>query len=271
MAINFEDIKQNFFINYLKYWIIFLLILLIYFFNSIRGHYFGTNNITANVNGAIYITSGVAINNRYVIASRSIVETACFNELTKLRGNFYVVDNRSIYRAVVDQSDPLNDMILLRLKNNQDALVSYAILENSKPKYSLNRRFIVPVVLNKPGTFDFKLARMVSDSDNVFFVAVRNILNRQRLSGMPIFNRNYVMQGVIREEDNEYNGMTKRDKILNAANIQTTYLVNDINIVKSFLNRYGIEYYVIDGNTDLDNEKYNPKNSVVNIICVQEY
>ncbi len=271
MAINFKDIKQNFFIDYLKYWIIFFLLLSIYLLNGIRKYYFSTSNIIANVDDAMYITSGVAINDKYVIADKKTIEESCFGRLTETRGDFYIVDSRSIYGAAIDKGDAINNMVLLRLKNNQDSLDNYAILDLGQPKYSVNKRFIVPIVLNRPGKFNFKLVRAVASKDSNFFIAIKNSLKRSGLSGMPVFNRNYVLQGIIREENDKYSEMTNRDRILNKANIQETYLVNGIDTVKNFLNRYNIEYSVIDGNVNLNNEKYNPKASVVNIICVQKY
>lgn len=271
MAINFRDIKQNFFIDYLKYWIIFFLLLSIYFLNGVRKYYFSTSNITLNIDGAMYIASGVAINDKYVIANKKIVEDLCFGSLTDTRGDFYIVDSKSIYGATIDRSDTINNMVLLRLKNNQDSLNSYAVLELGQPKYSINKRLLIPVVLNKPGKFNFKLVRVVANTDNNFFIAIKNSLKRNGLFGMPVFNRNYVMQGIIKEENDNYGAIKNRDIILNKANIQETYLVNGIDTVKKFLNRYNIEYSVIDGNINLNNEKYNPKASIVNIICVQKY
>ena len=61
MTINFKDIKQAFFIDYLKYWIIFFLILVIYFLNNQRKYLFETNN---------YITKNDSIYNINVLKSR---------------------------------------------------------------------------------------------------------------------------------------------------------------------------------------------------------
>ncbi len=271
MAINFEDIKQNFFINYLRYWIIFLLCVLIYLLSSIQRYYFSTSNITDNIDNSIYITSGVAINNKYVITNKKAIEDSCFGRLTGAKGDFYIVDSRSIYGATIVKGDSISNMILLRLTNNQDSLDSYAIFDISQPRYSINRRLIVPVVFNKPGRFHFNSTRIVANSDNNFFIVAKDAFKKKDLSGMPVFNKNYVVLGIVREENNNYSGIISRDKILDKINMQKTYLVNGINTIKNFLNTYNVEYSVINGNTNLDNSTYNPRASVVNIICVQKY
>ena len=120
MTINFKDIKQAFFIDYLKYWIIFFLILVIYFLNNQRKYLFETNKITMDIERAIYVSNGVAINNKYVLTNKSLVDKSCIGALTKRKGRFYIITKDFIMPAVISYSDAISNMVLLKLSNNRD-------------------------------------------------------------------------------------------------------------------------------------------------------
>lgn len=271
MAVNFKDIRQHFFLDYLKYWIAFFIVLLLYCLNIARRHLYSTSNITLNIENAIYAANGVAINRKYVLTSKSLIDKYCVGSLSGLRSNIYVIDSSNLYRAFVVKSDSISNLMLLELKNFEDNLMNYAIIQIDQPVYKKDSKLIMPKVINSPASFSFQDARVVESRASDFFIISKNVINRENALGMPIFNKNYVLQGVVKEMNSNYEGRTSSDRILENANIQTTYSVNNTTTLKRFLDSQNIEYSVINGNINLNNERYNPKKSVVNIICIKSY
>lgn len=271
MAINFEDIKKNFFIEYLKYWIAFFVILFIYILNSKLNYIFGRDEIAKDVENAVYVTTGVAVNEKYVIANKRLIESACIGNLSGRQGSFYVIDTSNIYPAVVDAGDSINNMVLLRLKKNENNLSSYAILQIDTPKYTKNQRSFVPMPINAPGRFDFKTVRTVASNGRDYFIAARGALKKADPVGFPVFSKNYVLQGIVKESSLNYDSRTHRDDVLGKYNIQDTFFVNGVDTIKAFLDKFEIEYSVIGGSANLDNKIYNAKDSVVDVICIKIY
>ncbi len=267
MAINFKDIKKNFFIDYLKYWIIFFIVIIIYFLNNGRKYLLDTDNITLNIDRAIYVANGLAINDYYILTNKQAIDNACVGLITGKKGKFFAVTNERLLPVTISYSDAISNLILLRV--SVSSLRHYAILQIDQPIYNVNRRVILPTTVNVPATFDFKESRIVGKKGDDFFVAFKGIVNEDELPGSPIFNRNYVLQGIIKEKNDSYENKTVRDDILNKSGIQKTYLVNSVNTVRKFLDYFNIEYSVISGNVNINNEIYEPKSSVVNIICVE--
>ena len=65
----------------------------------------------------MYVSSGVAINEYFVIANKEIITNACIGGLSGLQGQLFIVDYYTIYPAVVYMSDSVSNMVLLKLKN----------------------------------------------------------------------------------------------------------------------------------------------------------
>lgn len=269
MAINFKDIKQNFFINYYKYWIAFFVILLVYIINNNIKYNSSVSEITMSIDKAVYVTNAVAINKKCAIANKSIIDEACVGKYSGYKGKFYFVTKESIYPASIENGDTISNMVILKMSKVYDNFSSYAILQKDRTEYANNKRLIIPKTTNKAGTFNFKKTRVVSNNNNVnFFTSNKIIDKKNKILGMPIFNKNFVLQGVVKEQNSNYENKTYKDKILNDSNIQKTYFVNDVNTIKKFLNRYNIEYSIVDSTFNLDNTTYNAKDSIVNVICI---
>lgn len=271
MAVNFKDAWRSYFLNYYKFWTMALLVIVVYFTISLRNDYFKTNRITMGIDDAVYVSSGVAINEKHVLTNKEAIEKKCVGIYSGLKGDIYIVDKNNLYRAVIDAVDPINNILLLRLSKNEAHLRSYAILQISQPEYSVGTRMIVPVMINKPGSFIFKKARVVDDSVGNFFILIKSIFRKDDLSGMPVFNTNFLLHGIIKENNNKYLGKAWRDEFLESIGFRKSYLVDDLDIIKKFLDSHDVEYSVIDYGNNMDNSTYRARDSVVNIICVKTY
>lgn len=271
MAINFKDIKKNFILEYIQYWIIFAVFLLLIIIKSIYNYLYSTDNLTVNVVDAMYVSSGVAINEYFVIANKEIITNACIGGLSGLQGQLFIVDYYTIYPAVVYMSDSVSNMVLLKLKHPSEFLTRYAYLQIDSPEYKVGRRLLMPITTNKPGIFKYQQVKIVADYGNDFFVSTKKITSRDSMTGIPIFNKNFVLQGIVRSKKMDYKNISAKDITLNKMRLQKTFMVNGITTIKAFLERFRIKYYEVSGNTNLNNINYEPKKSIVNIICIPTY
>ena len=267
---NIKDTIKGFFFAYLKYWILLLILILFCLFRNVKRYYTGTDSITLNEKDIIYVGSGIAINQKYVITSLSSIEKGCD---FPYRGTvkYFALDKKRIYALVKDRSDVFNDMILMRLDRYGESFSSYSILQDENEVFNKNKKLLVPKTLNAIGNFVLKNARVIDNDNKGFFVTSKNRMSREDVSGSPIFNNNLVLQGVVKEKNPSYHKkLTRRDEILNKSNIESLYFVNGIDTLRDFLNRYMIEYYIISGDSDLRKKEFNIENSIVNIICIKE-
>ena len=268
MAINFKDIRNNFFTPYKKYWIIFFVLIVLYFLNSTVRYFYYRNKITLGIDRAVYVSNGVAINRYYVLANKKLIDDACVGLITGKKGDFFVITKERIYPAfITNYNDARSNMVLLRITDS--ALKHYAIIQIDQPVYNRNRRIFFPMSVNLPGRFNFMSARITDTISDNFFIALKSFSDDDKLAGTPIFNRNYVLQGLIKEKNNSYATKTFRDLILTKIGFQNGYVVNSVKTIRRFLDSFNVEYSVISGNANIANSKYAPKDSVVNIICVK--
>jgi len=272
--LNFRDIKQNIFINYYKYWIILIFILIIYFFYNYRVYHFHTNKIPKNIENAIYVGSGIVINKHNILVNKDLIENSCVGKYSGLGGKIFAIDKKNIFRVVSIKSNSILNISVLGTKRNEDTFSSYALFNLNNYDYKDNETIIVPKTLNKGGYFEFKEGKVSQIDDNDqsnFFVSVKNTSKKEALYGMPIFNENYILLGVIKDINKNINNETKKEKILNESSVQKTYSVNGIEIIKNFLNEINIPYFMVSGSFSSGKEKYDIENSLVDIICIERY
>jgi hypothetical protein len=269
--INFKDIKQNFFINYYKYWIAVFIILIIFIISGYREYHFNTNKIAGNIKNAVYVGSGIAINKRNVIMSNKLISKACVGKYSGLKGNIFVIDKNDIFQVFVVNSNPMLNIAVLELKRYEDKLSAYALLDISDFDYKENENIIVPRILNKNGYFAFENGKILKTSDTNFFISVKNIAKKDSLLGMPIFNKNYILIGTIRSIADNFPNETMKDKILSKSSVQKNYFANGMYPIKHFLNNINIPYSMISGGFNFGDEKYNVRDSIVDVICIEKY
>lgn len=264
-------IYNNIFIKFFRYWLIvfafYVLYLIISYFNSnVR-----INKIEQVFLKSNYAGNGVAISNKYILANKKIIDDNCFGTVTNKPTNMYILANNTFYEVIIWAKDNINELYLLKLAKYNDNLESYALLQIDEPAYTINKRLLAPFTINKAGSFDFKKVRIVGVKNNNFFITNRNILREKKFFGSPIFNSNYVLQGIIKNESAVYPQKTSRDDILNLIGLQTIYSVNNLQTIKGFLDSNNIKYSMGGENISIENQPNNPMNSVVNIICIKRY
>lgn len=270
MIINIKDTIKGFFFAYLKYWILLFIIILFFIFTGIKRYYTGTDSITLNEKNVVFVGTGIAINKKYIVTNYNIVDQACDFPYRGTR-KFFALDKNRIYALTLDRADPINDLALMRLDKYGENFAAYSILQIESENYNKNKKLLIPRTINVIGNFIFRNARVLENGQKGFFVASKNRLTRENASGSPVFNQNLILQGIVKEKNpSYYNKMDRRDEILNKANIQSIYFVNNIEIIRDFLNKYVIEYYVAPGDLNLRNKEYNIENSIVNIICIKD-
>lgn len=264
-------IYNNIFIKFFKYWLIVFAFCVLYLIISYFNSNVRINKIEQVFLKSNYAGNGVAISNKYILANKKIIDDNCFGIITKHPTHMYVIDNKFSHEVVVWAKDNINDIYLLKLAKYNDNLESYALLQIDEPAYTINKRLLAPFTINRAGSFDFKKVRVVGIKNNNFFITNRNILREKKFYGTPIFNNNYVLQGIIKNESAVYPQKTSRDDILNLIGLQTIYSVNNLQTIKKFLDNNNIKYSMGSENISIENQPNNPMNSVVNIICIKRY
>lgn len=270
--LNFKDIKENFFINYSKYWIGFFILLIIYFLNSYRSYHFQTNKIPRNIENSVYIGSGIVINKNNVIVNKELLDQACIGQYSGLKGNIFAIDKKHTIQVVPLESNSILNITVLGTKRNEDTFDAYALFDINDSNDNINGKIIVPKTLNRGGYFDFNNGRFFkADNSPNFFVSVKNTSAKDALLGMPVFNKNYILLGIIKSISENILNESKRDKLLNNSSVQKTYFVNGVENIKKFLDSKNISYFMASRDFYFGREKYNIENSLVNIICIDRY
>lgn len=269
--LDFKYIKQNFFIDYSKYWTIFFILIITYFFYNYRTYHFNTNKIPGNIENATYVGSGIIINKHNILINKELVENACIGKYSGLRGKMFAIDKNNIIPVVPIKNNSILNITILGTKRNEDTFKSYALFDMNNYDYNNGEKIIVPKTLNKGGYFEFKTGKISQISNLSFFISIKNTFKKEALLGMPIFNKNYILLGIIKNIENNIPNGTKRDQILNKSSVQKTYFVNGIGLIKKFLDNTNIPYSMISGDFNFGEKKYNIKDSVVDIICIKRY
>lgn len=264
-------IYNNIFIKFFKYWLIVFAFCVLYLIISYFNSNVRINKIEQVFLKSKYAGNGVAISNKYILANKKIIDDNCFGTVTNKPANMYILADNTFYEVIIWAKDNINDIYLLKLAKYNDNLESYALLQIDEPAYTINKRLLAPFAINKAGSFDFKKVRVVGTKNNNFFITNRNILRDKKFYGAPIFNNNYVLQGIIKNESAVYPQKTSRDDILNLIGLQTIYSVNNLQTIKGFLDSNNIKYSMGGENISIENQPNNPMNSVVNIICIKRY
>lgn len=272
MAFNLKYIINNILIKYLKIWIFLSIILFFYIIFTYFNYNIKTNKITSNIfNGGIYVTSGVAINNKDILVNKKLIDENCFGIASGKVGKIYAFADNMAYDVYIYATDKINDMAILRIIGYKNNIKNYSLLQADEPSYNINKRLIVPFTINKHSNFNFKEIRIVGTKNNTFFLAIKNIFKKKDLIGAPLFSKNYLLQGIIKEINSEYSSKIFRDVLLDRIGIQEIYLANNLYIIKKFLNNYDIKYSMANGNIKTDNNIDNMEKSVINIICIKRY
>lgn len=264
-------IYNNIFIKFFKYWLIVFAFCVLYLIISYFNSNVRINKIEQVFLKSNYAGNGVAISNKYILANKKIIDDNCFGTVTNKPTNMYILTDNTFYEVIIWAKDNINDIYLLKLAKYNDNLESYALLQIDEPAYTINKRLLAPFAINKAGSFDFKKVRVVGTKNNNFFITNRNILRDKKFYGAPIFNNNYVLQGIIKNESAIYPQKTSRDDILHLIGLQTIYSVNNLQTIKKFLDSNNIKYSMGSENISIENQPNNPMNSVVNIICIKRY
>ncbi|HSQ97967.1 MAG TPA: hypothetical protein VLL98_04585 [Rickettsiales bacterium] len=269
--IKFKDIKHNFFTIYYKYWIIFFIILIICFINIYRNYNFKTDKIPNNIENAVYVGSGVAINNHNVVINKSLLDNICIGKHSNIMGKIFIINKQNTFQAILVKSNSILDIAVLGTKRNEDRLSSYALLNINNFDYKIDKTVIIPRTLNKGGYFDFKQGKILDSINSNFFISVNNTAKKNALLGMPVFNENYILLGIIKNIGNDFSNKINENNLLKKSNIQKIYFVNGVEPLKNFFDNIKIPYSIIDGNFNFGNKKYNIKDSIVDVICIKTY
>ncbi len=261
----------KFVVKFYKIFATILCIYLLYLVLSYRSAYTNTDNILLNLDDAVYATKGVAINNKDILVSKQLIDDNCFGVVTGDVSRIYVVIGQGVYPVIIYASDNISGLYVLRLAKYEDKLSNYALLQINQPNYTVNRRLITPFNINSPNTFDFQEVRISATKNNNFFVTTRSLFGRKHLIGSPLFNKNYLLQGIIREENSNYEQKNSRENILENIGLQKTYLATNLITIRRFLNRYNIRYSLAGENIAISSQPTDPTRSVFNIICMKKY
>lgn len=269
--INLKDIKKNFLINYYKYWIVFIIILIIFLVNVYRHYHFKTDQITGGIENAVYVGSGVAINKNNIIINKSLLENTCFGKRSKTMGKIFLIDKKNTFQAILVQSSSILNIAVLSTKKNEDKLNSYALFDINNQDYVVDDEIIVPRSLNKGGYFNFEKGTVVDIINSNFLISVNNTANKNALFGMPIFNNNYILLGVVKTLDDNFLNKNNTNILFRKSNVQKIYVVNGVETIKNFLDSINVSYSMISGNFDFGNKKYNTEDSMVDVVCIKAY
>lgn len=269
--LDFNYIKQNFVIKYSKYWIILFVLVIVYFIYDYRAYHFKTNKILRNIENAVYVGSGVVINKHNILINKEIAENACIGKYSGLKGKMFAMDKKNTIRVVPLDSSSVLNITVLGTKRNEDTFESYSLLNINNYDNYTGEKVIIPKTVNRSGYFEFKNGKISQNNNSNFFVSIKNTSKKEALLGMPVFNKNYILLGVIKDISKNILNETKRNKILNKSSVQKTYFVNGMEPIKRFLNNKNIPYSMISGDFNFGQEKYNIKDSVVDIICIERY
>ena len=264
-------IINNIFIKYLKFWIFFFMLFIFYIFLSYFNKNIKTNKIATNILNGVFVGNGIVINDKDILVNKTLIDNNCSGIVTGKIGNIYVMAENIAHGVFIYATDKINNMTILRLKKYNDSIKNHAIFQIDSPSYSINRRLLVPFTKNHASQFVFKEIRITNVNNNHFFLATKNIFRKKEIIGSPLFSKNFLLQGIIKEINDNYTSKTFRDNLLNKLNIQEVYLANNLEIIKNFLNNHNIKYSMAGKNFQLNNSIYSPQKSVVNVICVKRY
>jgi hypothetical protein len=269
MAFDFELIKKNLILPYVKYWIIFVIFILLFLYKIYFSIYMSVDKITLGIQNSKYIGNGIVINNYQLITSHSMTDDSCWSKNHFYRGNLYAIDENFIYPLTRDYYDDSLDLSVLRIKTTDLSFQDYAVFDMDKPDHKINKRVILPKQKNRVSTYLFKTSRITDIENMRFLVATRNITRDAFAISMPILNSNYILQGIVKERNKTMKPQKMKDKILDFLGTQKLFEVINIENIKNFLDTYKVEYYVSDANSNmLDDERYDIKKSIVSIICI---
>ncbi|MDR0423311.1 MAG: hypothetical protein LBH46_01840 [Rickettsiales bacterium] len=269
MAVTYQRLKDELVVPYIKYWIVFIVLILALIIRIYRVENINVNNITLDIPNAEYVGNGVVINNFYLLTSKSLIENSCWGRSHFKQGSFYAIDSKFMYPIVPAYSNDNMDIIAMRIKTIGSMFDNYAVFDMEDVKYNMNRRVVLPKQRNRVSSFDFRQARIVADIEREFLVASRSVLNEQFAVGMPVFHRNYVLQGIIKERVNTFKELSMRDKMLNFLGNQKIFYASKSRDIKNFLMLNDIEFFETDTSASvLDNITTDVTKSVLNIICV---
>ncbi|MDR3289913.1 MAG: hypothetical protein LBT02_01365 [Rickettsiales bacterium] len=271
MEIDFKHLKKEIFDPYIKIWSALGIILLYLIIHYSFADKTQTNNITKEFENSMYIGNGVVINKHQMLANKSLMEDSCWDRNHFQQGNFYAIDDVNIYQLGVQQRDSNSDLVLLKIKNGETRFRNFAILDNDRNvSFNTNKRLIIPQQINEISTFKFKNTKIVENNINSFTIVFNGITRENFAIGLPIFNENYVLQGIVKEINNGDNIKIK-DKIAGKIGIKTLLTVNKISVVRNFLDKNRAEYFTLNGEVNVANdERYDVKKSILNIFCILE-
>ena len=272
MSINLKDIKENFILNYVKYWIFLFIVVFIFLTKKVYNHFFVVQEFDLGIKNAKYVAVGVAINNKFVITNKQLIESQCIGKHSNVIGDFYFIQNYQIIPASIYMSDPINNLILMRVKKYDYNLKYFSYLQEDKTNYKKNTNYYIPIITKKINVFDFKKGQFVSAIGYNLYFYIHNFFFKDKfIIGDPIFDKNFLLQGILKERNENYYYKNNIDKFLKFIGYKKTYLVNDSNIIKNMLNKYNINYNTSTLYLNLNDNFYNVKKSVVQIICIQPY
>jgi hypothetical protein len=269
MHLDYKHIKKNLIIPYSKYWIALLLLIFFTLGNKFFNNKIRNKDITLNLPNAIYVGNGIAINSRHLLVNKDLINNSCWTRNHFVQGKFYAIDKINIYPLELDYIDERTNMAAMVLNGNSIAFHNYVIFDMERVDYKINGRFILPKPKNKPHSFAFKNVRAVVNEERTFSIISYKPQKIDYVVGMPVFNKNYVLQGIVREKNNDLYGVGAKDKLSNKIKLKEILVVNKLETIKQFLDAKEIEYYVGDSKFNLLNdESHDVRSAVLNIICI---
>jgi hypothetical protein len=151
----------------------------------------------------------------------------------------------------------------MRIKTAGYLFKDYALFDMEDVEYGKNRNVILPKQKNNVSSFLFKNARIVGEDDREFFISTRNVLKDEFAISMPVFHKNYVVQGVVNKRNNKTTNLL--DYFLGKKNFN----VVKNKQVKDFLMANRIEFFETDTSINtIGNITTDVRKSIINIICV---
>ncbi|MDR2526432.1 MAG: hypothetical protein LBC92_00975, partial [Rickettsiales bacterium] len=244
MNIYYRHLKKEFFDKYKKYWYSFAGVVIFYIIYSLFSYSLNVDNITLNIKDAIYVGNAVAINPKQLIINKSLADESCWDRNHFAQGNFYAINEYNIFQLTLEERDEMTNMLLLRVKGSENHLKDFAILDMEEPNYKINDKLFAPIQKNKVSVFNYKSAKIVGVDKLEFYVVIRNVLNSDYIVGTPLFNKNFLLQGVVKNKEDPQKIENRMDRMIAKANAQKYFSVNRISSIRRFLDKRNVEYYV---------------------------
>ncbi|GMO63186.1 MAG: hypothetical protein Ta2D_09960 [Rickettsiales bacterium] len=269
MKMDFKHIKKEVITPYKKEWYFAIFLLLLYIVILLVRGARNTSNITKGIDNAMYIGNGVAINPNQLLASKTLLEEACWTRTHFQQGNFYAIDEINIYPLQLDQRDVNSDLIILSTKDGS-SFFNYAILNDElNPKYKKNQKMLLPQQVNKVNTFEFKKTRIVDVNVNNYTIILKSLVPSDYFIGVPVFNENYILDGIVKQSSKGTNIKNATDRITGQIGMKKIFTINRTATVRSFLDKYKIKYFTVTPETQIDNDgDYDVRKSILNIFCI---